>query len=146
MELLLIRDKGKPEDNFTTGSITIDGHFQCYTLEDKRREVKVMHETCIPEGVRTIKLRTFGGHHEKYKLKFPGMHKGMLWLIDVPGFKDILIHIGNYIKDTSGCILVGQWVNRKTGVLSGSTNAYIALYEKVAAALLKGEEVTILIQ
>ena len=34
----------------TNGMLFIDGMFECYTLEDQYQAVKVMHETCIPEG------------------------------------------------------------------------------------------------
>ena len=34
----------------TNGLLFIDGIFECYTLEDQYQAVKVMHETCIPEG------------------------------------------------------------------------------------------------
>ena len=51
----------------TNGILLIDNVFEAYTLEDQYQEVKVMHETCIPEGIYDIKLRTVGGFHEKYK-------------------------------------------------------------------------------
>ena len=51
----------------TNGILLIDDVFECYTLEDQYQEVKVMHETCIPEGTYDIKLRTVGGFHERYK-------------------------------------------------------------------------------
>ena len=34
----------------TNGILLIDNVFEAYTLEDQYQEVKVMHETCIPEG------------------------------------------------------------------------------------------------
>ena len=40
--------------------------FLCYTLEDEEREVKVMGETCIPNGTYKIGLRTEGGFHSRY--------------------------------------------------------------------------------
>jgi len=123
--------------DFTIGKLFVDGVSYGETLEDEGRDVKVMHETRIPTGTYKIKLRTFGGHHEKYKVKFPESHKGMLWLQDVPGFKDILIHIGNTDDDSSGCILVGK--DYANGVLKRSTMAYIDLYKKAAESAEKGE-------
>ena len=38
----------------TNGILLIDDVFECYTLEDQYQEVKVMHETCIPEGTYDI--------------------------------------------------------------------------------------------
>lgn len=143
MNINLKRNKSKAD--FTTGKLFIDGVFECYTLEDEYREVKVMHETRIPAGTYPIILRTFGGHHERYKVKFPDIHKGMLWLQDVPNFHDILIHIGNTDEDTSGCILVGAAVNEQRGILYQSTQAYLKLYPKVLLALINLDPVTITI-
>ena len=54
----------------TNGMLFIDGVFECYTLEDEYRDVKVMHETCIPEGEYEIKLRTEGGFHNRYLKRY----------------------------------------------------------------------------
>ena len=123
--------------DFTIGKM---GEF--YTLEDEFRPVKVMHETRIPAGRYEIKLRTFGGHHVKYAKKFD-FHKGMLWLQDVPGFKDILIHIGNTDEDTSGCILIGMKADLLKGTISQSTIAYSKFYTPVAKELSEGKKVFI---
>jgi hypothetical protein len=101
----------------------------------------VMAETRIPEGTYEVKLRTEGGHHINYSKKFP-FHKGMLHVMNVPNFEYILIHIGNYEKDTAGCLLVGQNLNGNL-TLSGSTDAYTNMYKKVIKALSNNEKVTI---
>lgn len=121
---------------WTQGKLYIDDVYECYTLEDQAQAKKIMHETRIPAGAYKVKLREFGGHHDKYKVKFPDFHKGMLWLQDVPGFHDILIHIGNTDDDSSGCILVGKgYLN---GKITESTKAYISLYKKVVKAASEG--------
>jgi len=79
----------------TNGILLVDGLFECYTLEDQYQAVKVMHETCIPEGTYNIKFRTVGGFHTKYKERYGNAHYGMLHLQDVPNFTYILIHTGN---------------------------------------------------
>lgn len=38
----------------------------------------------------------------------PKFEHGVYLLEDVPGHKDIEIHIGNSLKDTTGCILLGD--------------------------------------
>jgi hypothetical protein len=133
----------KSEKDFTIGKVYIDDQFECYSLEDEKRDVKVMHETRIPEGKYKIDLRTFGGHHEQYAKKFPAMHKGMLWVKDVPGFQDILIHIGNTDEDTSGCLLIGLNVDEAKGILYNSTAAYLRFYPKVLAAIEAKKDVWI---
>lgn len=126
--------------------VTDRREFMAYTLEDEHRDVKVMHETRIPAGTYRITLRTVGGFHSRYKKKFGELHKGMLWLRDVPNFEYILIHAGNDDDDTSGCLLVGdtQTQNVKSdGFVGSSVNAYKRIYKPIAAALERGEQVTI---
>ncbi len=120
--------------------------FLCYTLEDEYREEKVMHETRIPSGTYEIKLRTWGRIHEDYTKRFADIHKGTLWLQDVPNFKYILIHCGNNDDHTSGCLLVGdtQTENIKSdGFVGSSTNAYKRIYPPIAEAIENGECVEI---
>jgi len=131
----------------TNSLLFIDNEFECYGLEDEYRDVKVMHETCIPEGEYKIELRTEGGFHSKYVSKYGAFHKGMLWLQDVPGFTYILIHTGNTDQHTSGCYIVGETQQDldkgKDGFVGNSGTAYKKMYPKVADAILAGEEVTI---
>ena len=131
----------------TNGMLFIDGVFECFTLEDEVRDVKIHSETAIPLGEYEIKLRTEGGFHSKYTARYGAMHKGMLWLQDVPNFKWILIHTGNQDSHTAGCLLVGETQQDldkgKDGFIGGSGDAYKKMYPKVADALLAGEKVTI---
>ena len=125
----------------------IDGLFECYTLEDQYQAVKVMHETCIPEGTYDIKFRTVGGFHTKYKERYGNAHYGMLHLQDVPNFTYILIHAGNTDEHTSGCLIVGETQQdldiSDDGFIGHSGKAYTKLYNKVAKDLLLGKSVSI---
>lgn len=134
MEILVKRQTESSE--WTQGQLFLDGILECFTNEDQAQPQKVMHETRIPAGRYKVILRTFGGHHEKYKVKFPEFHKGMLQIVDVPGFRDILFHIGNTDDDSSGCILVGK--SFTGGKLVHSTLAYIDFYKKVVKAASEG--------
>lgn len=122
----------------TLGKLTVDGVFQCDTLEDEIREVtdrpvldwKVYGYTAIPQGV--------------YKLtseNSPRFGPDTLTVNQVPGFEAIRIHAGNTDKDTHGCLLVG----RRSGpaLIANSRNALAALKAVVLPALKRGEEVTI---
>lgn len=120
-----------------------DRTFLCYTLEDEHREEKVMHETRVPAGRYRITLRTEGGTHARYIKKYPDMHKGMLWVRDVPNFKWILIHTGNTDEHTSGCLLTGLTSDSSKGFIGRSVDAYKAIYPRIAAALENGEDVFI---
>ena len=96
-----------------------DGGLQpfCDTLEPPRRNLlnggkwdkrlKVKGMTAIPEG--------------RYLMRFtysPKFGRRLFQLMDVPLFDGIRIHSGNSVKDTQGCILVGN--NTKVGRLENS--------------------------
>jgi len=121
--------------------------FLCYTLEDEHREDKVAGETRIPSGTYNITLRTTGGFHGRYVKKYGDMHKGMLWVRDVPNFEYILIHTGNTDEHTAGCLLLGdsQQANfgSSNGMVGSSVNAYKRVYPPIAKALEEGESVSI---
>ncbi len=146
MKLTLTRYSESKES--TLGLLHIDGVFQCYILEDQYQTKKVFGETRIPNGVYDLKLREYGGHHGRYKEKFPLFHLGMIQIMDVPNFRDILIHIGNKDDDTQGCLLTGNMANNNRigdGFLQQSTDAYVAMYKKVAPVLFSGETIKIYI-
>ena len=145
MKLQVVRTQfGK---DATNGLLFIDGVFECYTLEDQYQAVKVMHETCIPEGTYDIKFRKTGGFHAKYSARYKNAHYGMLHLQDVPGFTYILIHTGNTDEHTSGCLIVGETQQdldiNFNGMVGSSAVAYKKMYAKVANQLLQGKKVTI---
>jgi len=120
--------------------------FLCFTLEDEHRDIKVSGETRIPAGTYNVTLRTWGGKHKRYLARYPNMHKGMLWVRDVPGFQYILIHVGNDEDDTEGCLLVGDSCTenlRKPGFVGASRAAYERIYPPIAKALERNVEVTI---
>lgn len=151
MEITLIRIASDADS--TLGVMYINGLLQGFTLEDEYRAKKVWGETRIPSGRYQITLRTVGGLHQKYhnhrNEEIRKMHKGMLWLQNVPGFEFILIHIGNTEKDTAGCILVGDVaaiIHSGPEVIRNSTQAYITIYRKVMQAIDSGEGVWISIR
>lgn len=123
--------------------------FLCYTLEDEYRPIdqKVMAETRIPAGTYDITLRKVGGFHQRYGARYGDMHKGMLWVRNVPNFEWILIHSGNTDEHTAGCLLVGNSQNenitKKDGYIGASRSAYERIYPPIAEALEAGKKVTI---
>lgn len=112
----------------TIGELTVDGLFQCYTLEDKEREVKIKSETAIPKGTYKVIIN----QSARFKTLLP-------LLLDVPGFEGIRIHPGNTNHDTEGCILVGK--TRGTDFIGKSRKAFAELFEKMKLA----KEITITI-
>jgi hypothetical protein len=149
MELKVIRFSSEADS--TSGILMQDTDlglkFLCYTLEDERRALKVKGETRIPAGIYDITLRKVGGFDKRYSKRFPGIHKGMLWVRDVPNFEYILIHCGNTDEHTAGCLLVGDSQENniiiKDGFIGKSTNAYKRIYPMIAKELEIGNKVTI---
>jgi hypothetical protein len=131
MELMLFREPSV--DGCTIGKLSIDGGFECFTLEDILRDgPKVADQTAIPPGRYRIVITM----SNRFKRMLPQ-------LLDVPGFAGIRIHSGNTSDDTSGCILVGQ--SRANDSISSSKLAMEQLQRKIAASLARSENVFITI-
>jgi hypothetical protein len=120
--------------------------FLCATMEDGHRDVKVPGKTRIPAGTYKVKLRNEGTLTQKYAQKFPDIHKGMMWLQNVPGFEYVYLHVGNTAEDSEGCILVGNSINFDSGFQGESVPAYRSLYTLVSSEILNGGDVEIHIE
>lgn len=116
----------------TLGALFVDGEFECCTLEDVVREVKIPHETAIPAGMYEVVLT----HSPKYGRIMPR-------LLGVPGFDGILIHSGNTDADTWGCILVGGSFDEETITRGTSRPAFAALFGKLQGAVSRGDRIYI---
>lgn len=133
---MIIKNKRFSEKNNTTiGLLSIDGVHEGFILEDKYREIKIPKQTRIPSGEYTVVLRTHGSFHERYSQKYKDIHKGMLEISGVKGFSDILFHIGNTIRDTAGCQLVGMAPSMDMDMIIHSEIAYLNFYKKVLRAI-----------
>lgn len=147
MELEVLRFSGGREATLGLLFDVSDGRrFLCFTLEDERRAVKKPGETCIPCGEYRLTLRNEGAMNERYRQRYPEIHRGMLWVRDVPSFEYILIHTGNKDDHTEGCLLVGDSASQnltEEGQVGSSRNAYRRIYPPIAAAIERGEPATI---
>ncbi len=133
-------DRNLKDTQATCSVISIDGKAFCFGLENPHHNVKVHGDTRIPNGTYKIGVKDYGGFHNKYTHRFKDMHKGMLHILDVPGFTDILIHIGNSATDTHGCLLVGNGVKSKPRLtITSSRKGYERLYSAVIAEAIKGD-------
>jgi hypothetical protein len=128
MRLQLIRRVFTRES--TTGELFVDGKFECYTLEDAVRPIKVVKKTAIPMGRYRVTIT----HSKRFNRPMP-------LLSNVPFFEGIRIHSGNCHEDTDGCILVGK--TRGEDYIGGSRLAYQALYEKIHDAFKRKEQIMI---
>ncbi len=86
MRLTLTRTSHSKHGTF--GVLRLDGRFVAYTLEET--------ELQIPPGTYPVEL-TFSPHFHR-----------LLPLLSVPHRSAIRIHAGNWPRDSSGCVLVGQ--------------------------------------
>lgn len=163
--MLLTLERYKRNELSTVSRLYIDGNpAKIEFLEDVERELvdfnkdgdfndlgegKIWGETAIPKGTYKLKLRTDMGsrHNRFYYSKYGKKHKGMIWLDNVPGFEYIYIHIGNFVKDTHGCLLPGLYsvYNEKTKAFEvrNSTKAYWKIYPLITKKMLNNENVFI---
>ena len=69
--------------------------YSCHTIEPPWKQNKKM-KSCIPVGVYVVKKR----YSPRFKRHFHVMN--------IPGRTWILIHAGNFRRNSTGCILVGK--------------------------------------
>lgn len=120
-------------DKSSIGVMSVNGAFECHTLEDVVREEKIMHETAIPEG----RYQVIINQSNRFMRLLP-------LLLDVPGFEGVRIHPGNTDKDTSGCILVGTTTSQD--YIGNSRAAFETLFTKMKKAWDKGEKIWITVK
>lgn len=113
-------------DKRCIGRLTMPG-FECYTLEDAEREVKIPHKTAIPTG----KYEVVVSYSNRFKKMLP-------LLVNVPNFEGVRIHSGNTEQDTEGCILIGM--NRSFDSITESRSA-MAKFMPILMKALKVEKV-----
>lgn len=132
MNLLIQR---KPSSQFATlGDLSIDGVFQCFTLEDPTRPIKIQNDTAIPAGTYKVTItpsQRFG--------------RDMPLVNDVPGFSGIRIHSGNTDQDTDGCILLGTTI-ASDDFIGNSKAAFALFFVRLQNAIERGEDVTLTIK
>lgn len=151
---LKVKRKAKRE-TYVIGDLSIDEVFFSNTLEDTDRgltsdmsdeeikEIKQKGITAIPTGRYKVVMNVQSPKFSKYKQY--EFCKGYLpRLVDVPGYEGVLIHIGNYPKDTDGCILVGK--NTVKGAVMESTATFKKLYDILKNADEAGEGIYITIE
>lgn len=152
MNLKLIRKYKK--ETHTIGHLYIDGEYFCDTLEDKVRDLnkdgdlndaneqKVYGKTAIPYGRYEVTLKI---QSPKYSQRASYIWCGgyLPRLLNVPHFEGILIHAGNTVADSSGCLLVGE--NKVKGRLVNSMATLKRLYAILKNADAKGEQIWITI-
>lgn len=105
----------------TIGEMQVNGQFECYTLEDKVRPVKIAGKTAIPAG----RYGVFIDFSQRFQRQLP-------LLLNVPDFEGVRIHPGNTSENTEGCILVGK--TKEENFIGQSRPAFDQLFEKLKTA------------
>jgi len=120
-------------DQGTIGVMLVDGVAFCCTLEppDKDNQSNI---SCIPPGAY-VAMRV---DSPKYGNTFE--------ITNVPNRSHVLIHAGNVVKHTKGCILLGQYFGKLKGdravLNSGATfKAFLAKMENLDSFELEIKEV-----
>jgi hypothetical protein len=106
-----------------------DTDVQIYTLEDKIRDHKILHETAIPYGSYRVVI----DYSSRFKKEMPH-------ILNVPEFTGVRIHPGNTNADTSGCILVGKDWHGDTTIFR-SQEAFNELFNMMHDAINNGESI-----
>ena len=91
----------------------------CYTLENPWED-NARNVSCIPDGDYEVVPYSSAKYQHSFEI------------LDVPGRDAILIHQGNTIKDTLGCILVGESLGKL-----GMDNAALKSRDKLDSMVLK---------
>lgn len=136
----IVIERLQKDPDVTIGSMTVDGEWQCWTLEDTVRELdgvpvaswKIPGETAIPRGTYRVIIDLSNRFQRLLPL-----------LINVPGYAGVRIHAGNTAANTEGCILVGS--DRLAKSIARSQLALAALMTKMNEAIRRGESVDLTI-
>ena len=119
MKLVLKRTDFRDDGIF--GTLSIEGMGQiAVTLEHSYNKVPK-----IPKGVFTCQrsMHRLHGMTEDFET---------FELMNIPGHDNILLHWGNYNKDSEGCILVGSIINKNNAwTITNSRIAFANFMKKV---------------
>lgn len=137
MTITLIRTKFLADR--VIGALHIDDVLFCDTLEPPRNGTIYK---AIPQGEYTITLNVQSPRFVTSSL-YRSINARLPRLLKVPGRDGILIHIGNYPKDTKGCVLVGELTTDNN--LQNSKNTFFKLYNILERAAKRGESIRIFI-
>ncbi|KIO48729.1 DUF5675 family protein [Nitrosospira sp. NpAV] len=105
----------------TIGKLYVNDQFECYTLEDVERPVKIKGKTAIPAGRYEVVIN----QSQRFGRLLP-------LFLNVPNFEGVRIHPGNTAADTEGCILVGE--TKGEGSIGQSKVAFERLFNKLKTA------------
>jgi len=119
--LIELRRAYLPDDSATLGILTVEG-VEFHTLELPWMGNARRH-SCIPEGRYTLRGRPSKVVHDTSR----GRWQDGWEVTDVPDRDHIMFHVGNWPKDTEGCILIGDqfsWERHNGPMVTNSLRAF----------------------
>lgn len=128
---------------YTIGNLFVNGSYFCDTLEPPVQPSALRPKGCIPEGTYKVSMGIVSPKYSQRK-SYAWCGGRLPRLMDVPGFDGVLIHAGNTVEDTLGCLLVGQ--NRERGKVLDSMRTLQLLYSEMQRAAQRKEPITITYQ
>lgn len=135
MIMTLKRSYINEQKGYCIGHLFLNNVYFCDTLEDIPREIdehgkgKIYGKTAIPKGEYKVVL----SKSPKFGITLPRLQ-------NVPHFSGILMHYGNTVEDTEGCILCGE--NKIKGMVINSRNTI----KKLVDELEKYKKIKIIIE
>lgn len=138
---ILIERKWKKSE-YSIGRLYVNGDKWCNSLEptdrglvssmptEQIKQLKVEGKTAIPLGKYIVTMT----YSPKFRKELPLIN-------DIKCFSRVLIHAGNYPKDTKACIIPG--LNSQVGMVTNSTYWTNRLIDKIRDAVNHGEIVTL---
>lgn len=142
----IILTRTRTDGMATLGALSDGPHYLCLTLELPWRN-NAPRISRVPAGRYPLRRRSFGGFYERYVTRWQ-WHEAMVEIAGVPDRSANLFHLGNFHRDTKGCVLVGNAYAYDTahdGALkvTGSTDAYARVYPALLDAADQGRFITI---
>ena len=144
MLLTLRRIKMKPGKQYQIGHLYVDGIYMCDTIEDIDRgltadmplqlimKIKVKKQTAIPRGKYRVLMNRVSPKFSAKPYYWQFCKGKVPYLVNVPGFEGILIHMGTTQNSSAGCIIVGM--NTVVGRVTSSQECFERLYKKMLTA------------
>lgn len=112
--------RGRAFADAIPGELWVDGDYECVTLERVGVEISA--------GFYRVTIYL----SPRFGRRVPLLH-------DVPSRNFVEIHVGNWPRDTRGCIIVGRLA--APGMVGGSSAALDELVKRIDGAISRGEDV-----
>ena len=128
-----------------------DGEVLCHTIENAYKDNKP-YISSVPTGSYQLAFRNEGGFYNRYMKKAwansIGQERGLIHMLNIPDRTYCLWHIGNFHKNTQGCVLL----NNKSQIGEddewrgvGSLSAYKRIYPIIAGYIENDDYVEVVI-